>query len=593
MKWNDFRFWPIIIIIVFIACSCAKMAMPAGGPKDTVPPKLVKSTPPVNTTYYKGKTIVLTFDEYFVLDKINEKFMVSPPMSLKPLTSVRGKSLYIEFQEALKDSTTYTLYFQDAIKDLNEGNPLNNFQFVFSTGRVIDSLSLTGNVLNSNTLEAEKNVLVLMYRAVADSAPRKMLPDYISQTDINGGFRINNVKEGTYRLYALKDNNSNNKYDLADEGFAFLDSAAVIIPSTNYLPEPKIVDTIKTKEKKIAKLPEIEGQYKLYLFTAGKNTHYLTSSERKLPYQLVYTLSLPPDTSKFYFTIEDPATKDYFVEKSTAGDTIMYWLRDSSLYSKPQINTVIRYLFTDTTGRLIYKTDTIPMRYLASRTSRAKEARNTYKYTTNLLDNSLNPGEKIIFSSQIPFRNPDTSRIKLYETAISPKNLIPYSLKKDSSFSRRYYLNAKFKDGMKYILITDSAAFGNIYGEVTDSTGIKFSVRTADSFGRLTMNIQNGQGDLIIQLLDDKEKLIAERKLTNSGPALFPMLEKGKYRSRVIYDLNGDGKWTSGDFTLNRQPEPVSYYPSEIEIRLNFDIIQDWDVANKNIKDQKLRSVIK
>jgi uncharacterized protein (DUF2141 family) len=590
MKWSMLRSWPLITMIIFIIGSCAKQAIPTGGPKDIKPPEIVKSIPPNSTINFKDKKIVVTFNEYFVLEKIDEKFMISPPMHVKPKISVIGKNLIIEFQEPLKDSTTYTLYFQDAIKDLNEGNPLNNFQFVFSTGKEIDSLSVTGNALNSYNLEAEKNILVLMYRNLADSAPGKLMPDYLTQTDINGGFRIDNIKAGKYRLYVLHDNNNNNKYDLADEAFAFMDSIAEVIPSRNYLPVPKIADTIKTKEKNVAAIPVIDGEYKLFLIPGVKKAHYLTSSGRKLPYLLTYTLSLPPDTSKFEFSIPDTGEKKYFIENNPAKDSIMVWLLDSTLYSKQQINTIISYPYTDSTERLVTRNDTIPMRYLTGRTSKTKESKNTFKYTTSIKDNFLKPGQQILISSQTPFRQPDTSRIKIYESAKSTKKIIPYSLIKDSSISERYFLNAKFKEGVKYIFIAEPAAFGNIYGEVSDSARIYFSVQPANSFGHLTLNIQNGKGDLIIQLLDKKETLVDERKIKNEGTVEFPLLERGFYRVRVVYDLNSDGKWTTGDFNLKRQPEPVSYFPHEIEIKINWVMIEDWDVGTKNFKDQKLRS---
>jgi len=584
------RVWPVMTIIIYIIGSCAKQASPTGGPKDTEPPKVVKSIPLNSTVNFKGKNITITFDEYIVLDKMNEKFMISPPMKVKPTISLRGKSLFVEFQEALKDSTTYTLYFQDAIRDLNEGNPLYNFQFVFSTGKVIDSLSVTGNVVNSYNLEAEKNILILMHSQLADSAPGKMLPDYLTQSDINGGFRLNNIKEGKYRLYALQDNNNNKKYDLADEIFAFMDSVAVVVPEKNYLPVKKIVDTVKTDNKKTAEIPLINGEYKLYLFTSPKKTHYLTSSGRKKPYQLTYTLSLPPDTSKFELNITDSVKKDFFIENNLSGDTITVWLRDSSLYSRQQINTIISYPFTDSAGVLVYRKDTIPMRFTAPRATKGKTVKNPYKYTTNILNNYLKPGQHIIISAETPFRLPDTSRIKLYEIEAKTKKRIQYELTKDSLNSTRYYLNSEFKEGGKYLLVTDSASFGNIYGDKIDSTGISFSVRTRNSFGRLTINVQNGKGDLIVQLLDNKENIVAVRKLKNEGPAEFPMLEKGNYRVRVIYDLNGDGKWTTGDYSLKRQPEPVSYYPGEIEVKIDWEIQQDWDVGIKNVKDQKLKA---
>jgi uncharacterized protein (DUF2141 family) len=608
MKGSIFRVWPIIFITIYVIGSCAKQNIPAGGPKDILPPKIVKSVPPNSSVNFKGKSIIVTFDEFFTLDKINEKFMISPPMKAKPVISVRGKSLIIEFREERKDSTTYTLYFQDAIRDLDEANPLNNFQFVFSTGKVIDSLSVTGNVLDAFNLEPEKSTLVLMYRNLADSAPRKTLPDYITQSEENGWFRINNIKEGKYKIYALQDNNNDKKYDLADEKFAFIDSVLDVNPARNYLPVPKevpdttkiakktpagkrnkeLTDTLAIKAKAAAVKPYVEGEHKLYMYTAEKKARYLTSSGRRLPYQLIYTLSLPPDTSKFEFSIEDPGEKNYFIEKNRTQDTITIWLRDSSLYSKPLIKTIIRYPFTDSSGIVIYKRDSVPMRFITTRTSKVREEKNKYKFTTNIQNNFLKPGQPIIFSSPTPFRQPDTSRIKLFEKAANANEHILYTLIKDSLNSRRYHMNAKLKESGKYTLITDLSAFGNIFGERSDSSGINFSVRTADSYGLLTLDISKAEGDIIIQLLDTKENLIEEKKLRSVQSVVFPLLERGKYRIRAIYDLNHDGKWTTGDYDKKRQPEPVSFYPDEIEVKINWEIQQPWDIGIRNFKNHNM-----
>jgi hypothetical protein len=589
MKGIQVRFLVIITTISFIILGCAKQSAPAGGVKDITPPKIIKSIPLNSSVNYTGKHIVVTFDEYVVLDKLSEKFMVSPPMNKKPSIFIRGKNLNIEFQEKLKDSTTYTFYFQDAIKDMNEGNPLNNFQFVFSTGNVIDSLSATGNVYNSFDLEPPENTLIMMYEQLADSAPRKTLPDYITIADINGGFRINNIKTGIYRLYALKENNNNRKYDFREEGFAFMDTIIAINPVKNYLPEIKDTASTRQSQKKITATPLIDGEYKLYLFYATKKEHYLTSSTRKFLYKLFYTLSIPPDTSKFEFAIEDYNGKGFFIEKTPAGDTLAVWLTDSTLYLKPQINTIVRYLFTDTTGVLEYKTDTLSMRYLAGRTTKAREAINKYKVTTNLGSGFLKPGQRIVVTSETPFRTPDTTKIRLYETAKTGKTSIPFSLIKDSSDSHRYYIKTKLKEDRTYLFIADSSAFGDIYESVADSVGIKFSVRTTNSYGKLTLNIKNGAGDLIIQLLDPGEKLVNEKFLKNEGKIEFPLIEKGKYRIRAIYDLNRDGKWNTGDFDLKLQPEPVSYYPNEIEIKVNWELQENWDLSKRNQKEQKLR----
>jgi uncharacterized protein (DUF2141 family) len=599
--------WSLMIITALfsIVFSCARQAAPSGGPKDISPPVITKSNPPNSTLNYKGKTIVITFDEYVVLDKLNEKFMVSPPVSKKPDIFLKGKNLNIEFREELKDSTTYTLYFQDAIRDLNEGNAIPDFQFVFSTGNVLDSLSVTGNLLDANSLEATEKSLVLMYRQLADSAPVKLLPDYISLADINGGFRINNVKEGTYNLYALQDKNNNKKYDLADEGFAFLDSAVLINHLKNYLPVVVVKDTSKASEVKVnkpvagtskptgllSKIPEvplINGEYKMFLFTAPLKNHYLTSSGRKTANLLSYTLSLPPDTVKFQFEIIDAEKESYFIEKNTSGDTIDVWLTDSSLYSRPQIITLVGYPFTDSTGVTKLKTDSIPMRFTETRSTRAREALSKYKYSTGI-SGDIKPGQKIIFTSPTPFRTPDTSRIRLYESVKDGRLTIPYFLSKDSLTSRRYFLKANLKEESTYFLIADYAAFGNIYGDVADSVGLRFSVRTINSYGQLTMNLSNVNGKVIIQLLDSKENVVLERKVNKNSNEEFSLLEKGIYRLRAIYDLNGDGKWTTGDFKEKRQPEPVTYFNKEMDVKIDFWIVEDWDLNKAYLKEQKLK----
>jgi uncharacterized protein (DUF2141 family) len=584
----------IIAAIFSVIFSCARQAAPTGGLRDVSPPRITRSVPANGSLNYKGKSIVITFNEYIVLDKLTEKFMISPPIKKKPNIVLRGKNLNIEFLEELKDSTTYTLYFQDAIRDLNEGNPIPDFQFVFSTGNVLDSLSVTGNVYNSSNLEATETTLILMHRQLADSAPVKLLPDYITLADINGGFRINNIKGGTYRLYALQDKNNNKKYDLPDEGFAFMDNTVEINQIKNYLPIVIVKDTIKIAPvlKKTPEVPIIDGEYKLFLFKAPNKNHYLTSSGRKTSNLLTYTLSLPPDSVKFEFDIPDAVKNSYFVEKNLSGDTINVWLTDSLLFSKQQINTIIGFPFTDSTGVTKLKTDTIPMRFIATRATKAKEAMSKYTFATNISGNSIWPGQQIIFTSQTPFRTPDTTKIRLYESGKTRMSVIPYIIIKDSLNSGRCFLKAKFKEGSTYQFIADAGSFGNIFGDVADSTGTKFSVRETDSFGQLTMNITNAKGDIIIQLLDTKENRISQKQIKKNGIVEFSLLEKGNYRVRAIYDINGDGKWTTGDYTTKQQPEPVSYFKSEVEIKINFQIEEDWDVSVRNQKDQKLRTKI-
>lgn len=576
------RLFTLTVTFLLIG-GCAKISSPSGGPRDIEPPVILKSMPENGTRNFKGKRFAITFNEYVTLENINEKFMISPPLVRKPKVSLKGKSVVVEYEDDLRDSTTYTFNFQDAIKDLNEGNKIDNYQFVFSTGPVIDSLSVTGNVYTALNLNPPENSLILLYSELTDSAVMKDIPGYISRADKKGYFRIDNVRAGTYRLFALKDADNSKNFNLPDEEFGFLDSTMTVSAEKNYLPVVK--DTIiKSLKTSTADTTIIIGEYKLILFQHEKKMHYLTSSARSSPYYLNYTLSLPPDTMGFDFSIPGTDSESYIIERSKRNDTLRIWLSDSSLYSRPQISTLVRYPFTDTTGKIILKEDTLQMRFLVPRTTRGRTKPIPYTVKTSFSGGSLSPGQKILLTSETPFRDPDTSRIRIFEMAGPDRKTIPFRLTRDSTNSCKMILDVQLFQGKNYLYIADSAAFGNIYGERADSVGTKFSIRANDSFGKLTIDIKNYQGERIIQLLSGDEKVVREKQMKEDGKVVFTFLDPGKYKIRVIYDLNGDGKWTTGDFEKARQPEPVSFFPREIEVKANWEIDQDWDISEQNIK---------
>jgi len=580
----------ILVSGFILAAGCAKISSPTGGPKDKEPPVIVKSEPLNGSKNFTDKKIVITFDEYITLDNINEKFMVSPPMKNKPVIMVRGKNVVITYDEELRDSTTYTFYFQDAVRDLNEGNPINNYQFVFSTGPIIDSLSVTGNIFKASDLNPPEKTLALLYIEHEDSAFTKSLPSYIAVADKNGYFRIDNVSAREYRLYALKDADNSKNFNLADEEIAFLDSTIRVTPERNWI--PVVEDTLKSKlmDPKAADTIVMYGDYRLYLFQHQKKLHYLTSSSRNMAYRLNYTLSLPPDTLGFHFSVPDAGPETWFIERNRTNDSIQVWITDTALYKKQIINTVIQYPFTDSAGITALKEDTVMMRFMTPRATRGKVKPTPYKFTTNVTSGILKPGEKILLTSQTPFRNPDTSRIRLYETDGTNRVKVPFSLNRDSTNSCRMILTGKFAMNKNYIFIADSASFGNIYGEHSDSTGIRFSVKNEEAYGKLVLNITNFEGNRIIQLLSSEgEKVVKEVKMEKDGRVEFPLLEKGAYRVRVIYDLDNNGKWTPGDFSTKRQPEPVSYMPSEVDIKENWVRDYNWDIGEKNVKKLKIK----
>lgn len=588
------RYLSSLLLISLLAFGCAKMSSPSGGPRDREIPVILKSVPENGSTSFRGKEIIVTFDEYVVLDQIYQKFMVSPPMANRPEITTRGKSIRIRYEDELRDSTTYTFYFQDAIRDLNEGNAINNYQFVFSTGPSIDSLSVTGNVYTGLTLDPPENALVLLYSAPDDSAVYKSIPDYITRAALNGEFRIDNVRPGTYRLFGLVDADNSKNYNLREETFAFYDEPIRVTPELNFLPVAK--DSLPsaaatTAAGKVPEKPPVTGEYPLVLFQAPKKLHYLASSSRKQAYQLSFILSVPHDSLGFGFSIPGAAAKAWLTEQSRKRDSITVWLTDSALYNKPIIEPVISFPFTDSSGVTSLKYDTLQMRFVApvQRTVRGQAPKRIPYKISHSLSGQVRPAVRMPITAPSPMKDPDTSAIYLYELLKEHRTRIPVTFTPDSSNLCRYYLNAELKPGRNYLFISDSAAFESIYGEYTDSTGTKFSVPGPESYGKLILDIKGYFGSKIIQLLNEREDIVRQTCLADTARIEFPLLSQGKYKLRAIFDLDGNGEWTTGDFDVRRQPEPVSYYPGLIEIKENWEVVNPWKLTPVNFKQHDLQ----
>ncbi len=594
MIHNPNRYFSFYVVISLLAFGCAKMSSPSGGPRDREAPVILKSIPENGSTGFKGREIIISFDEYVALDQINEKFMVSPPMAKKPEITIRGKSIRIRYEDELRDSTTYTFYFQDAIRDLNEGNAINNYQFVFSTGPSIDSLSVTGNAYTGLNLDPPENTLVLLYSRLDDSAVYKAIPDYITRTSLNGEFRIDNIRPGSYRLYGLVDADNSKNYNLREEAFAFYDEPLRVSPEHNYLPVAK--DSLPpapsiTAAEKVPEKPPVIGEYPLVLFQAQKKNHYLASSSRKQAFQLSFILSVPPDSLGFGFSLPDARENAWFTEHSRKRDSITVWLTDSALYNRTILEPVISFPFTDSSGITSLKYDTLQMRFVTpvQRPSRGQASKRIPYKISHSLAGQVRPAVRMPFTAPSPMRPPDTSAIYLYEVIKDQKTRIPVTFSPDSSTLCRYFMEAALKSGKNYLLISDSAAFTSIYGEYSDSTGTKFSVPGPEFYGKLILDITGHGGGKIIQLLNEREEPVRQTYLVDTGRVEFHLLGQGKYKLRAISDLDGNREWTTGDFDIRRQPEPVSYYPGLIEIKENWEVVNPWKLTPVNFKQYELQ----
>ena len=581
----------LTVAAMLFVLSCAKISAPTGGPKDNDPPVILKSLPENGTVMFSGKTFSITFDEYVVLDRITEKFMVSPPLATKPDIKLRGKNLVVTWEDDLADSTTYTFYFQDAIRDNNENNPIPNYQYVFSTGPFLDSLSLTGNVFNAADLEIVEDVTVIMHSNLSDTAPRKVLPAYISRPDPSGGFMISNIRPGNYRLYALKDMNGNTLYDLDDEIFAFSDSLIRITPENYFGMLPDTVTYRPAAAPETTKPDKfVFGLHRLYAFQQTLKKQYLKFTERKSSWGIAFGLALPADSGQVSVALSGADSTSWYMEHNIARDTFMVWITNPDVYNLDLIEAMLTYPFTDSTATVIARTDTVSFRYIKPPIPRGGTGRLPGLALSTNITGRIRPGTVPFFRSATPLNDPDTSLIRLTQTVDSVQKVLPYEFVRDTTSSRRFLLKASLEPGGSYSLLANTGAFSDIFGTATDSAMYRFQVSTEEDFGSIKMALTGYDGDVIVQLIADRDRVAGEKHLRSPGEVFFPLLDKGKYRLKVIYDLNSDGVWTTGDYNLARLPEPVSFYPSELEVKINWALEQDWDIGGMYVKDVSLRN---
>jgi len=618
----------LVILSFIIIASCAKVSSPAGGPRDEQPPRVLDSQPENGSVNFKGRSFNITFDEYFILDNIDQTLLISPPLIKKPLIKTRGKSLVVELheKEELNDNMTYSFNFLSSIKDLNENNPLENFKYVFSTGPMIDSLSITGHIYDAFNLEAGEEILVMLHSEMSDTMPATALPDYITRALDNGKFRIDNIAEGEYKIYGLKDDNNNKLYDLPSEAFAFLDSSIYINAENNYIPPRQdslvamtgsgivamadtnlvapATDTLNKEEimegrenidsLRYERIPGKEPD--LFYFVAENKIQYLTGTSRSLPYLLQFTFAMPADTASVKMQFADTEEEVQYIREISAGkDTFRIWLTDSAFFSRELITIYLEHPETDTLGQMQSLTDTLKLRYRTASAGR-KRGQTPVKEPALPLKTSLaqpaglKPGQKPVFVFETPVDDPDTSLIRLFLQSDTLRIRQKYELVRDSLNARRFIMETVLVPDSSYFLVAEKGAFKNIYGHLNDSTAYNFRIRNPEQFGKLVMNITGFKGKLILHLMDSGEKIVSERKISlpEEGRVEFPYLDSKEYLVKVIFDLDGNGKWTTGDYELKRQPEPVTYYDKKIAVKAGWEMIEDWHLAGLRKKNESI-----
>ena len=618
MSWKKYQL-PLVLLLGIMVYSCASMGTPDGGPYDEEPPKFMGSMPELHAVNNHKKKLELEFDEFIKLEKPSEKIVISPPQLEQPEIKVVGKKVVVELLDTLKEATTYTIDFSDAIVDNNEGNPMGNFSYSFSTGANIDTMEVSGTVLEASNLEPIKGIQVGLHKDLGDSAFVNKPFDRVSRTDSRGRFSIRGVAPGKYRIYALKDGNQNYLFDSKSEMIAFCDS--VIIPSSvpatrqdTLWKDSLTVDTIKTV-KYTRYLPD---DILLRAFKEENTRQYLVKSQRDKLNHFIITFSAKADTLPVLKGLNFDEKDAFIVESTDRNDSICYWIKDSLLYEMDTLAIRMDYLYTDTLDKLVPKTDTL---YLTNKISREKrlqlaqaEAEKKEKERkkmekrgktveaekTKFLEMKVDaPSSFDIFKNvQLKFEEPvasvDTAAIHMEVKVDTLWKETPFLFMADSIVSRQYEILAEWEPEKEYRLTIDSAAIKGLYGLHTDKVQQTMKVKKQDEYGTLLLNIEGAGKGAIVELLDNSGKVLRSEPVNKEGMADFYYLNPGtKYYIRLFIDRNGNGMWDTGNFMEGIQPEEVYYFPKVWEMRANFEFEENWDIHAIPLDRQKLDEIKK
>lgn len=608
----------LLIIIGFYAC--ASTGQPDGGPYDETPPKFVRATPEPNATNNKRKKISIEFDEYIKLDKPSEKVIISPPQKEAPEVKVSGHRVLVEFFDTLQENTTYTVDFGDAIVDNNEDNPLGNFAYAFSTGEHIDTMEVSGTVLNAQDLEPIKGIQVGLHKDLNDTAFTKLPFARISRTDSRGHFTIRGVAPGKYRIYALQDGNQNYLFDSKTEAIAWQDS--LVIPSM----APAVrQDTVWNELDTLAYDTIYEVKYTRFMpddltlraFKEENPMQYLVKSEREQLNRFSLYFSAKADTLPTIKGLDFDEKDAFVIESNARHDTIRYWIKDTTLCERDTLTFQMDYLATDTLGKLVPKTDTLRMmnkinkerRMAMAEDARKKEEKERKrrekrgdtikaepKFFAMTVDapSSLDINKNVVLRFEEPVEHIDTSGIHLAVMVDSVWQETPFIFRADSGVHRQYQILANWEPGQEYQLTIDSLAIKGIYGLYTNKTENKLKVKTLEEYGTLYLNIIGAGPHAIVQLLNSSDAVVRQQTVTDKNTCDFYFLQPStKYYIRLINDRNNNGVWDTGNYENKIQPEEVFYFPKVWEMKANFEFEETWDIHAVPLDKQKLDEIKK
>ena len=579
----------LVIGAMFLPSGCANTTTPpTGGPKDTIPPVLVKTEPlpgAVNVPTHRTQ-LKFTFDEYVVVKEPNNIFL-SPPLEKKPKYRISGKSIIVSFESDLDSNRTYTLDITGAIADNNEGNLYEGFTLVFSTGSQIDSMCMSGLVQDCNTLKPIKGATVLLYKDHADSALFLHRPDAAAKTDDWGFFSIRNIQDTLYRVYAIKDANNNNIYEPDQESVAFLDSA--FRPRTVF--NDSLYEFKKFNMKDTALCLARKTDFELNVFREKPSKQFIVKKER-VGLRTAYLTFMAPEAKVHSMKIQGLPAEKLISQFNPQKDSLELWVNDQRRMPDT-LKLKINYDKTDTLGKLVPTDELVKLvldKKLKAELQKSSQRDVKHEDTIAVYTAEVDPTTVEQYGFRMEFKYPviEDAWDSLRFWSVNPRQqekTEKFQVKRDPNNLRVYTIMPKDKlmPGFDYHLKVPHRKFRDVNGFYNDSTEMKVTLPNDEKLSTLSLEVSGVKSRYIIDLLGEKrDKVIRSFIIDKNQTVVFPYVKAGKYCIRITEDRNGNGLVDTGNVLEHRQPEKAIFFKLKdsflLEIPERTEFVQQIDM---------------
>lgn len=616
----------LCLLALLLTAACASIGNPDGGRFDETPPRVVGSSPADGAVNVSKRKVQILFDEYIKLEKASEKVVISPPQIEPANVRADGKRVKVDFYDSLRANTTYTIDFSDAIEDNNEGNPMGQYTFSFSTGDVIDTMQVSGRVLNAADLEPIKGIMVGLYPADStwnDTLFRTRPFLRVSRTNGEGRFTIKGVKDGAYRVRALDDKDGDFVFSQKNERVAF-DTTVYV---TGSFPDVRM-DTVWRDSLWYDSIRVVP-----YTHYTPDDVLLLAFLEDGQERHLLKTVYPEPASFTFYFTAPSDSTprikglnfdeRCLVADASLKNDTVTFWVTDTALiHRQDTLSMILSYMETDTLGQLVVTNDTLDLSpkttyakiaaerskqieaWEKDRERRQKKAKKPLPYEENPYERiwleagfkpsgSLAPNQNVRYLAKEPILEVDTTKIHFYVKKDTDWLPAPFLFLPEERSAKSYMLYAEWEPGQKYRFVMDTAAVVSVLEHESKSVRQEFHVRAVEEYGSIFIHVISPDTGVVVQLLSKNDKVEAQQRTDKEGNADFFFMKPGEYYMRCYVDANGNGQWDTGDYASGLQPERVYYFGKPLPLKAQWDLRQDWDIRAVDVARQKPMAITK